>query len=241
MAEEIYLEDSYVKKFDAVVKEVNGRFIVLDRTAFYPQGGGQPSDTGKLKSQDGEVYEVNFVKKMGDNILHEVDKEGLREGQIVNGEIDWDRRYLFMRYHTAAHILSAIVHKRTKALITGNQISDSKARIDFNLEDFDRDKLDEFVNETNEIIKEHLPVKTEMMSRDEAFKIPSIVKLKKFLPEAIKEIRVVSIEGIDQQACAGTHVSNTKEIGPIELINAENKGKNNRRINFILTELKTIF
>lgn len=236
MTEEIYLEDSYAQKFESKVKEVNGRFIVLDRTAFYPQGGGQPSDKGTLKSQDGELYEVNFVNKMGNKIMHEVDKEGLNEGQIVHGEIDWNRRHRFMRYHTAAHILSAIVHKNTNALITGNQISETKARIDFNLENFDREKIDDYINEANHIIDKHLPVNVELMSREKAFEIPSIVKLKKFIPEAIKEIRVVSIEGIDQQACAGTHVSNTKEIGSIELINAENKGKDNRRIYFLLSE-----
>ncbi|MEA3378031.1 MAG: alanyl-tRNA editing protein AlaXM [Nanoarchaeota archaeon] len=234
MTEMLFLKDSYLKEFDATVKEVNGKFIVLDRTAFYPQGGGQPCDTGELAASDGTRYNVLFAKKISGNVSHEVDKDGLQAGDLIKGKIDWEKRHRFMRYHTAAHILSAVVHKETGAKISGNQITPEKARIDFNLEKFDRDKIERYANQTNEIISQNLPIDIEEMTREKAFKIPAIVKLKMLLPESIKQIRVVTISGIDQQACAGTHVSNTKEIGPIEVIKAENKGANNRRIYFIL-------
>ncbi len=234
-AEQLYLEDSYLKEFDAYVKDVKENFVFLDRTAFYPQGGGQPSDTGEIVSKEnGEVYKVLFVKKVENNEAHEVDKEGLSQGMLVKCKINWKRRHLFMRFHTAAHILSGVIHQKTKAQITGNQIAEEKTRIDFNIEKFDREALQSYADEANEIIAKNLTVKIKAMPREEAFKIPSMIKLKKMLPESIQEIRVVDIVSFDQQACAGTHVGNTSEIGKIEIIKAENKGKGNRRIYFKL-------
>jgi misacylated tRNA(Ala) deacylase len=227
------MTDCYLKEFEAEVKEVTGKFIILDQSAFYPEAGGQPTDTGKLIC-DGQEYNVVFIKKISGSISHEVEREGLKPGDKVNGIINWDRRHLFMRYHTACHILSTIVHNATAAHITGNQISTEKARIDFNLENFDRDQLGEYGKRANEIIEKNLPVEIKIMPRDEAFKIPAIVKLKMMLPESIKEIRVIDIEGFDQQACGGCHVKNTSEIGKLEITKAENKGKSNRRVYFVL-------
>ncbi len=234
MTELLYLNDSYIKKFDATVREVNGRFIVLDKTAFYPQGGGQPSDIGLINDNHGKTYRVNFVKRMGGVVTHEVDAEGMMEGEIVRCEVDWERRHLLMRYHTAAHILAAVIHSKTGAQITGNQLDISGARVDFNLAEFDREKIQEYAKEVNEIISRNVSVEVKEMPREEAFRIPAIVKLKMFLPESLETIRVVTIHGIDQQACAGTHVSNTREIGMIEVTKAENKGAENRRVYFIL-------
>ncbi|RME54610.1 alanyl-tRNA editing protein [Candidatus Woesearchaeota archaeon] len=234
MTELLYLNDAYLKNFKAMVKEVNGRFIILDKTAFYPQGGGQPCDIGKITSQNNETYNVTFVKKIGNDISHEVDREGLRESEIIEGEIDWERRFRLMRSHTAAHILAAVIHKRTGAKITGNQLDVSKVRIDFNLENFDKESLSSYIDEANSIISQNLDVNVEELPRDEAFKIPDVVKLKDILPPAVDKIRIVSIPGIDRQACGGLHVSNTREIGKITLVKAENKGANNRRVYFIL-------
>jgi len=225
--------DCYAKEFDATVTKVDGKFIVLDKTAFYPESGGQLTDTGKL-IKDGEEYKVVFAKKIGPDVSHEVDKEGLQAGDKVHGILDWDRRYLLMRMHTAAHVLSTVIYKETNANITGNQLGLDKSRIDFDLETFDREQLSSYEAKTNEILKKELPVDIQVMPREEAFKIPALVKLQKVLPESIKDIRVVTIQDFDQQACAGTHIKNLKEIGEIEIIKLENKGKGRRRIYFKL-------
>jgi len=236
MTELLFLKDSYIREFDSVVKEVNGKFVVLDQTAFYPNGGGQPNDIGEFVTQSGEKFEVLFVKKMGADVSHEVNKEGLREGEIVHGSLNWDTRYRYMRYHTAAHILAAVIHRKTGAKISGNQIALDKTRVDFNLEKFDREQIGDFLREVNGIIGSGVDVIIEDMDRDDAFKIPDVVKLRDLLPPAIEKIRIVTIMGVDKQACGGTHVSNTKEIGPIEIVKAENKGLSNRRIYFVLKE-----
>jgi misacylated tRNA(Ala) deacylase len=233
MTELIYMTDCYAKEFDATVTKVEGKFVVLDKTVFYPQGGGQPTDTGKL-SKDGEEYKVVFAKKKGPDVSHEVDKEGLKEGDKVHGVLDWDRRHVLMRMHTAAHILCEVFHKETGALITGNQLNIEKSRIDFSLENFDREKISEYGAKANEIINKDLPIKIYTRPREEAMKIPSITKLANVLPPAVKELRIVEIEGFDIQADGGTHVKSTKEVGEIEVIGAENKGKNNRRVYYKL-------
>jgi len=233
MTELIYMNDCYAKEFDAVVTKVDGKFVVLDKTAFYPQGGGQPTDTGKLV-KDGEEYNVVFAKKTGKDVSHEVDKEGLKEGDKIHGIIDWDKRHVLMRMHTAAHILSEIFNKETGALITGNQLNIDKSRIDFSLENFDREKIKEYVSKANDIVQKDLPIKIYTLPREEALKIPTVTKLANVLPPAVKELRIVEIEGFDIQADGGTHVKSTKEVGEIEVLSAENKGKNNRRVYFTL-------
>ena len=231
MTELLYMKDHYLKEFDAEVKEVNGKFIVLDKTAFYPQGGGQICDNGKL-IKDGGEYSVVFVKKMSSVVSHEVDKEGLKVGDKIKGVLDWDRRYKLMRAHTAAHIISQVIHKETGALITGNQLDLEKVRIDFSLETFDKEKLQGYVSEANNIIQQDLPLSIEFKTRDEALKIPQLSKLAAGLPDFIEEVRIVKIGDFDLQADGGTHVNSTKEVGKLEFIKAENKGKNNRRVYF---------
>jgi misacylated tRNA(Ala) deacylase len=137
-----------------------------------------------------------------------------------------------MRCQTAAHIISAIINKETGALITGNNIDEEKVRIDFNLENFDREKFKEYIERANKFIKENHSIELSMLDREEAFKIPDLVKLQKMLPESIKKVRIVKIDDLDVQACGGTHVKNTSEIKGVELLSVENKGKNNRRIYF---------
>ncbi len=236
MAELLYMTDCYLREFDAVVTKVDGKFVALDRTAFYPESGGQLADTGKLVKADGTEFRVLFAKKIDGDVSHEVDKEGLRIGDRVHGILDWDRRYLMMRYHTAAHVLSTVIYNETNANITGNQLGLDKSRVDFDLELFDREQLGSYEAKTNAILKKALPVSIKIMPRDEAFKIPALIKLKKVLPESIKDIRVVTIEGFDQQACAGAHIGNLGEIGEIEIISLENKGKSRRRIYFRLKQ-----
>lgn len=233
MTEQIYLNESYKKTCQAKVTQANDRFVILDRTIFYPESGGQPTDKGQIV-KDGTVYNMLFAKKIAGDITHEVDKGGLQHGDEVTLDLDWERRHNLMRHHTAAHLLSAVIFKHTGAMITGNQLKTDGGRIDFSLEDFDREAMERYVEEANDIGGRNLPVIVTLMPATEAFKIPSIFRLKKILPPAIKEIRVVDIAGVDAQACAGTHVANTKEIGKIVLDRVENKGKENRRLYFHL-------
>lgn len=228
-----FYKDNYLKELDAEVIEANEKFVVLSDTIFYPNSGGQLYDTGKIILGD-EVFNVVFVKKFDDKISHEVDKEGLKPGDKVECILDWERRYLLMRMHTATHILSTLIHNKIKALITGNQLGLDKTRIDFSLENFNRENIKEYIGEANEIINQNLETKSYFITREEAMKIESLTKLAKGLDENLKEIRIVEIGNFDKQADGGTHVKNTKEIGKIELVEIENKGKNNRRIYFRL-------
>ena len=229
----LYMEDNYLREFKATVKSVNeGRFIILDNTAFYPNSGGQPHDTGKIIAENGDEYNVVYVGKFSGSISHEVDKEGLKPGDKIKGIIDWNRRYKLMRYHTAAHVVSAVIHNKTGALITGNQKSEEKARIDFNLDEFDKEKMFLDAEEANKYLRENIPVKKYFISKEELMKDPSLIKLKDKMPPNVEQFRIIEIEGIDKQPCGGTHVNNLKEIGKIRFTKAENKGKNNRRIYF---------
>lgn len=234
MEDALYLDNSYIKEFDATVVSIKeGKFVTLDKTAFYPNGGGQPYDTGKMVTSDGKSFNVVYVGKFGRKISHQIEGEGLKEGDKVHCVIDWNRRYAHMRYHTAAHVISTVFNKNMGALITGNQLSTDKARFDFNIEHFDRDLIQKCVDKANTIIQQHLDVKTYYLPREEVEK-RGFTKLAKGLPENIKTLRIIEIDNFDIQADGGTHVLNTKEIGVMELIKCENKGKNNRRLYFKL-------
>jgi misacylated tRNA(Ala) deacylase len=232
----LYDVDAYLQEFDAVVNSVSdGKYVVLSDTAFYPQGGGQPNDTGVLV-KDGAEYTVVFVGKFTGNVSHEVAKPGLAAGDQVHGRIDWVRRHTLMRMHTAGHILSVVVNRETGAEITGSQLGVDKSRLDFSLEEFDRSLIGGFEAKVNEIVGKALPVEVHILTRDDAVKIPSVFRLAKGFSDDIKDVRVVRIGDADVQACGGTHVRNTSEIGVMKVISAENKGKNNRRIYYSLSE-----
>ena len=234
MTEALYMKDSYLKNWDAKVVSVkDDKYIVLDKTAFYPKGGGQPWDEGYI-TKDGEKFKVVYVGKFSGEISHEVDKPGLKEGDLVKCEIDWERRYTYMRYHTACHLISNLLFRRASAKITGNQIELDKARMDFSMEDYSPEKLHTYVNEANEIIQKNLPVTIGYLSREEVLQKPELARLAIGLPKNIKEFRIIKIGDIDEQVDGGTHVKNLNEIGEIEIIKTVNKGKNNRRLYFIL-------
>ncbi len=225
------MDDAYLREWTAKVLESVGEKVVLDRTAFYPRGGGQPSDTGKI-NEDGEEYNVLEVKKENGRIVHILDRTGPSRGEEVRCTLDWDRRYTLMRMHTAAHLLSALINKRTGAMITGNQLGTEKSRIDFSLEEYSPELLASIVKEANELISKGAEVKVYYLPREEALRIPGIVKLADKLPPNVSRLRIVEIEGIDTQADGGTHVKNIREIGNIVVLKTENKGKNNRRLYF---------
>jgi len=234
MTEALYMKDSYLKKWDAKVVSVkDDKYVVLDKTAFYPKGGGQPWDEGYI-IKDGEKFKVVYVGKFSGEISHEVEKPGLKEGDTASCEIDWERRYTYMRYHTACHLVSNLLFRRANAKITGNQIELDKARMDFSMEDYSPEKLRIYVEEANEIIKQDLPITIEKMSRSAVLEEPELARLAVGLPKNLQEFRIVKIGDIDKQVDGGTHVNNLREIGEIEIIKTVNKGKNNRRLYFIL-------
>jgi len=234
MTKKLYWEDSYMIEFGARVVTVNENLVELNQTCFFPVGGGEPYDTGKLIT-NGNEFVVSDVSKSGDRILHKVDKEGLKPGDKVKGVIDWERRYRLMKMHTTSHLLSSIFHNETGALISGGNLDLDKSRIDFNLEEFDREKFTGYVEKANELIKQNAQVKSYFMKREEAMKIPGIIKLLEALPPSIDNLRIVEIEGVDIQADGGNHVKNLNELGKIEIVKLENKGKTNRRMYFTLT------
>ncbi|NTV23128.1 MAG: alanyl-tRNA editing protein [Nanoarchaeota archaeon] len=233
MVEALYMKDSLVKEFPAQVASVNGKFIVLDRTSFFPKGGGVDNDTGDItRLSDNMCFKVVFVGKFEGVISHEVDKEGLSPGDKVHCKLDWDRRYKLMRYHTAAHVISGIFSREYGLLITGNQLTIEKGRIDFNMDNMDLDLLKKGIARANELISQDLPVKIYTLKREEAEKRQDLFKLAIGFPHDLPEIRVVEIVGFDSQADGGCHVQSLKEIGTINFLEAQNKGKNNRRMYF---------
>jgi len=231
MTKKLFWDDAYIKEFDAKVISIDGNQLVLDQTAFHPRGGGLVGDIGILGN--GKVLDT--VKGSEDSIVHLVESAvGLSIGSSVHGNIDWDRRYRIMRMHTSAHLLSAIFNKETGALITGNQIEPDKSRIDFSLENFDREKMLLHCKQANMAIAKNPSVKTYFMNREEALQIPGIVKLSAAAPPDVKELRIVEIEGYDIQADGGVHVKSLGEITKIDPLKFENKGKSNRRMYFTI-------
>lgn len=234
MTNALYMDDSYLKTWTTKVKSVkDNKYIVLDKTAFYPKGGGQPWDEGTITT-NGKKFKVVYVGKFSGEISHEVDKPGLKVGDEVSCELDWERRYTYMRYHTASHLISNILYRRANAKITGNQIGLDKTRMDFSMIDYSPEKLRAYVDESNRVIEEDLPVTIDYMSREEVLQKPELARLAIGLPKDIKEFRIVRIGDIDEQVDGGTHIKHLKEIGKIEVIKTVNKGKNNRRMYFIL-------
>jgi misacylated tRNA(Ala) deacylase len=233
MAEALYMNDSYLKEFDAVVKSANTKFIVLDKTAFFPKGGGVENDTGvMIRKTDGKEFKVVFTGKFEGEISHEVDAEGLMAGDHVHCKLDWDRRYLLMRYHTSAHVLSGVFNREYNLMMTGNQLTTEKGRIDMDMEVLDINLIKEGVEKANELIKKDLPVEIYYKSMEEAKKDPTLFKLAIGFPHDIQTLRIVDIKGFDAQADGGCHVKSLKQIGKIEFLEAVNKGKNNRRVYF---------
>ena len=236
MTELLYLTDSYPREFEATVLEVEGGKVVLDRTAFYPQGGGQPSDVGTLLDDQGQIYRVLKVTKKG-KVFHKLDREPPPAGTRVYGEIDWEHRYELMRTHTALHILCGVIFRDYGASVTGGNMEPLRARMDFELEHMSADFAQEVEEKINREVEAAHRVKISVLPREEAFQIPDLIRTKiNLLPEGIREVRVVEIEGLDMQADGGTHVANTKEVGRIRVVGHESKGRINKRLRIALEE-----
>lgn len=234
MTEILCQQDSYLEEFDATIVGVDAesRALILDRTAFYPGGGGQPCDVGLL-IVNGTEYAVTKVKKQGADALHFVGGEApLPEiGAVLHGVIDWDRRYQLMRTHTAMHILCGVVFRDYGALVTGGNMEPLNGRMDFEFETMRGELVAEIEAAINLEAQKGYDVKVAVLPREEAFQIPDLIRTKiNLLPEGINEIRTIEIVGLDLQADGGTHVKNTAEIGKLRVTDYKSKGKINKRI-----------
>jgi len=234
----LYMNNSYKKSFDAKIVSSDGKYVTLDKTAFFPKGGGVEHDTGIIKRKsDGKEFKVIFTGKFNGNISHEIEKEGLEVNDEVICNIDWDRRYKLMRYHTGTHVLCGVFSRDYNFLVTGNQLTTEKGRVDLNMETMDLDLIKEAFSKANEIIAKDLPVDIYYISMEEAKKDPSLFKLAIGFPHDIDTLRIVDIKNFDAQADGGCHVKSLKEIGKLEFSEAKNKGKTNRRIYFTVEDI----
>jgi len=234
MTELLCQADSYLKEFDAKIVNVDGesRSVVLDRTAFFPGGGGQPCDFGLL-TINGTEYPVTKVKKKGVDALHFLGGDvALPEvGAAVHGEIDWERRYQLMRTHTGMHILCGVVFRDYGALVTGGNMDLLKGRMDFEFETMRGELVREIEEAINIEAQKGYDVKVAVLPREEAFQVPDLIRTKiNLLPEGITEVRTIEIVGLDLQADGGTHVRNTSEVGKLRVADYKSKGKINKRI-----------
>ncbi|MAF34481.1 alanyl-tRNA editing protein AlaX [Candidatus Woesearchaeota archaeon] len=232
MTKALYLDDAYLKEFNANITKVEGTSVWMDETAFYPTSGGQPNDTGTIKA-DKEYKVVNVIKQDGD-IVHIVDQEGLQPGP-AECTIDWERRYKLMRMHTSAHVLSQTIFKATDALCSGNELGEEKSRMDFSVP-ITKDQFQGFVEEANKIIDQDLPITWKFMPKEEAMKLGEAFRLMGKNHPNLDVLRMVSIGDFDIQADGGTHVKSTKLVGHLGLIKFENKGAQRKRIYWELTQ-----
>jgi len=227
--------NSYLEEFDAVVTGVTETGIALDQTAFYPGGGGQPSDTGFIIWEDGSSP-VQKLSRTDGLLIHKLDGEIPSIGTRIHGALDWDRRYQLMRTHTALHILCGVVWRDYGALVTGGNMTPLSARMDFELENMSSEFAVEMEKLINKEVEEAREIIVDTLPRDEAFKIPDLIRLKiNKLPPTIEEVRTVDIVGLDLQADGGTHVANTREVGPIQVVGHESKGRINKRLRIELS------
>jgi len=234
MSEFLYQLDSYLQTFEAQVSAVDmeNRAVALNRSAFYPGGGGQPADSGTLTC-NGIPYRVKRAKKIGEDVFHFLEGEGkLPEvGATVQGQIDWERRYQLMRTHTALHILCGVVFRDYGASVTGGDMDPLDGRMDFEFETMQKELVAEIQQAVNREVAAARDIRVAILPRQEAFQIPDLIRTKiNLLPEGIQQVRVVEIVGLDLQADGGTHVHNTAEVGRIRVVDYKSKGKINKRI-----------
>lgn len=244
MSENLCYSDAYLRSVRATVIAVEPAegTVILDRTVFYPGGGGQPADSGWLRAPDGRTWEVRGARKSGDDIVHQVaaaSDEGAGAppsvGDQVTAEIDWDRRYALMRTHTALHTLCGVVWRDHGAQVTGGNMEPGAGRMDFEFERMSAELVGEIEARVNAELAAERDVRVAQLPRDEAFAIPDLIRTKiNLLPPGIDFIRTIEIVGLDLQADGGTHVANTREVGSIRVTGYESKGRINKRIRLEL-------
>ena len=234
MTDLLYQTDSYLQEFDAsvVAIEAETRAIVLDRTAFYPGGGGQPCDTGRL-TIGGVTYPVERLKKQGDSVNHFLGGDAPLPAirAAAHGQLDWEHRYQLMRTHTAMHILCGVIFRDYSASVTGGDMQPLKGRMDFEFETMRAELIHAIETAVNREVQNARQIQVNILPRAEAFKIPDLIRTKiNLLPEGIAQVRTVEIVGLDLQADGGTHVKNTSEVGRIRVVDYKSKGAINKRI-----------
>ena len=231
MTDELFLEDSYLQASETEITAIDGNCAILSRTPFYPGGGGQENDTGWLL-QNGQKTEVIKVKKENGIICHTVkEPEKLSPGKVT-AKIDWDRRLNLMKHHTLLHVIAALFNGERGSLCTGNQIYPDKARIDLTeISELTQEEVERLAAKVNEELARNHPVTTRTLPREEAEGISGAIKtIVNLIPESVKEVRLVKIGDIDEQACGGTHVQETGEIGQFRIDKTKNKGKGVTRL-----------
>ena len=230
MTEALYHQDSYIQTFEAKVTEVREDGVVLDRTAFYPGGGGQPNDVGTL-SGGGQTWTVTKVGRKDGAVVHQLEGGAPGVGDVVTGVIDWERRHQLMRTHTALHVLCGVIWRDFGAQVTGGDMQPLAARMDFEFEHMTATFAEEVEELVNREVAEGRPISTRILPRNEAMAIPDLIRTKiNLLPPGIAEVRVVEIEGLDLQADGGTHLGNTRDVGRIRIVGHESKGRINKRL-----------
>ncbi len=238
MTERIYSTDSYARAMTATVvrTDVDDNRVLLDRTVFYPGGGGQPPDAGIFAVGDDQLTVVR-VTQDADGVWHWLEGGLPSVGATVEGTLDWDRRYKLMRTHTALHALCGVVWRRFESPVTGGNMEPGSGRLDFDIPNWSADDLLLVQADLNEELARRRQIEVSFLPRDAADNDPSLIRTKvNLLPKSLTEIRVIDIVGLDRQADGGTHVNQTGEVGAITIPKAENKGRGFRRIRVSLSE-----
>jgi misacylated tRNA(Ala) deacylase len=245
MTDAICYRDAYARSVEATVLAVDGGgpddalLVVLDRTVFYPGGGGQPSDRGQLlRASDGRTWIVRAARKSGSDVVHELEPgEPPAIGDRLAIDVDWPRRHMLMRTHTALHALCGVVWRDYGASVTGGNMDPGSGRMDFEFERMGGELVDEIEAKVNAELAAGRDVRVNILPRDEAFAIPDLIRTKiNLLPPGIEEVRTIEIVGLDLQADGGTHVANTREVGSIRVTGYESKGRINKRIRIELVD-----
>jgi misacylated tRNA(Ala) deacylase len=245
VAGQLCYADAYLRSIDARVIAVDdggdAALVVLDRTVFYPGGGGQPSDSGLLlRASDGRTWTVRAARKSAGDIIHELEPatDGPPAvGDVVLVDLDWARRHALMRTHTALHALCGVVWRDYGALVTGGNMEPGAGRMDFEFERMSGDLVEEIETRVNVELDAARDVRVDVLPREEAFAIPDLIRTKvNLLPPGIDEIRTIEIVGLDLQADGGTHVANTREVGRIRVTGYESKGRINKRIRIAIDD-----
>ncbi|MEP6681251.1 MAG: alanyl-tRNA editing protein [Chloroflexota bacterium] len=237
MSDNIAYRDAYLRSVDARVLETDADAVLLDRTAFYPGGGGQPADSGRLVGAGGGAWGVTGARKLGDHIWHSVEGEPPPVGTAVSATVDWGRRHALMRTHSALHVLCGVVWRDHQASVTGGNMEPLSGRMDFEFETMHAELVAEIERRVNEEITADREIRVNVLPRDEAFAIPDLIRTKiNLLPDGISEVRTIEIVGLDLQADGGTHVARTSEIGRVRVVGYESKGRINKRIRIEVTD-----